>query len=96
MPYFGVKLSCVCLMFVLCLLIEKIAYSYPKVTYSYLWVTYIDPKVTYSDPKVTPSDPIHLPLPPPTSPGQVLLFSVMRLTVVATNFNLNSRQRHKQ
>ena len=38
-------------------------YSYPKVTYN-------DPKVTYSDPKVTHSDPAHLPLPPPTSPGQ--------------------------
>ena len=36
---------------------------YPKVTYSY-------PRVTYSDPKVTQSDPTHLPLPPPTSPGQ--------------------------
>ena len=30
-PYFGVKLSCVCLM----IAYKKIAYSYPKVTYSY-------------------------------------------------------------
>ena len=42
LPYFGVKLSCVCLMFAY----RKTAYSYPKVTYSY-------PKVTYSDPRVT-------------------------------------------
>ena len=54
-------------MFALCLLIEKIAYSYPEVTYSYPRVTYSDPKVTYSDSKVTHSDPTHLPLPPPTS-----------------------------
>ena len=44
-------------LFALCLLIEKIAYSYPKVTYSYPRVTYSDPRVTYSDPKVTYSDP---------------------------------------
>ena len=33
-PYFWVKLSCVCLMFALCLLIDKkvMTYSYPKVT----------------------------------------------------------------
>ena len=31
LPYFGVKLSCVCLMFAYR---KKIAYSYPKVTYS--------------------------------------------------------------
>ena len=42
LPYFGVKLSCLCLPYVQCLLMEKIAYSYYKVTYSY-------PKVTYSD-----------------------------------------------
>ena len=30
LPYFGVKLSCVCLMFAY----RKIAYSYPKVTHS--------------------------------------------------------------
>ena len=29
----------------------------------------------YINPKVTPSDPTHLPLPPPASPGQVLLIS---------------------
>ena len=40
-------------MFALCLLIEKIAYSYPMVTYGYPRVTYSDPKVTYSDLKVT-------------------------------------------
>ena len=55
-------------MFALCLLIEKIAYSYPKVTYS-------DPRVTYSDPKVTHSDPTHLPLPPPASPALHLAIS---------------------
>ena len=65
MPYFGVKLSCVCLMFAYR---EEIAYSYPKVTYSYLRVTYHDPRMTYSDPKVTHSDPTHLLLPPPASP----------------------------
>ena len=62
-------------MFALCLLIEKIAYSYPKVTYSYPIVTYIDPKVTYSDLKMTHSDPTHLPLPPPASPGSLLAIS---------------------
>ena len=42
LPYFGVKLSCLCLPYAQCLLMEKIAYCYYKVTYSY-------PKVTYSD-----------------------------------------------
>ena len=41
LPYFGVKLSWVCLMCYVCLE-KKISYSYPKVTYSY-------PRVTYSD-----------------------------------------------
>ena len=36
LPYFGVKLSCVCLMFAYR---KKIAYSYPKVIYSYPNVT---------------------------------------------------------
>ena len=58
-PYFGVKLSRVCL---------KVTYSYPKVTYSY-------PRVTYSDPKVTHSEPTHLPLPPPASPSLCLAIS---------------------
>ena len=44
-------------LFALCLLIEKIAYSYPKVTYSYPRVTYSDPKASYSEPKVTHGDP---------------------------------------
>ena len=35
LPYFGMKLSCVCLMFSY----KKTAYSYPKVTYSYPKVT---------------------------------------------------------
>ena len=38
LPYFGVKLSCVCLMFAFR---KKIAYSYPNVNYSGLKVTYI-------------------------------------------------------
>ena len=62
-------------MFALCLLIEKIAYSYPKMTYSYPRVTYNGLKVTISEPNVTHSDPTHLPLPPPTSPGQHLAIS---------------------
>ena len=65
MPYYGVKLSCVCLMFAYR---KKIAYSYPKVTYSY-------PRVTFSDHKVTLIDPTHLPLPPPTSPESHLAIS---------------------
>ena len=36
LPYFGVKLSCVCLMFAYR---KKIAYSYPKVAYKYPKVT---------------------------------------------------------
>ena len=56
LPYFEVKLSCVCLIF----------------TYRKNRVTYSDPKVTYSDPKVTHSDPTHLPLPPAASPGHNL------------------------
>ena len=71
LPYFGLKLSC----FALCLLIEKIAYSYLKVTYSYPRVNYSDPKVTLSDPKVTHSDLKHFPLPPPTSPEPHLAIS---------------------
>ena len=39
LPYFVVKLSCVCLMFVY----VKITYSYPKVTNSYHKVTYSYP-----------------------------------------------------
>ena len=50
LPYFGVMLNCVCLMFEYR---KKIANSYPKVTYSYPKVTYSYPKVTYSYPKVT-------------------------------------------
>ena len=38
LPYFGVKLSCVCLMFAYRREIAY-AYSYPKVTYSYSKVT---------------------------------------------------------
>ena len=47
LPYFGVKLSCVCLMFAYK---KKImTYSDPVVTHNYLKVTYSYPKVTYSD-----------------------------------------------
>ena len=46
LPYFRVKLSCVCLMFRL--LIEKIV-----MTYSDPMVTYSHPKMTYRYPKVT-------------------------------------------
>ena len=63
LPYFGVKLSCICLLF---------AYSkdgYPKLTYSCPKVTYSGPKVTYSDPKMTHGDLTHLPFPPPNSLG---------------------------
>ena len=42
LPYFGVKLSCVCLMFAYR---KKIAYSYPKVAYKYPKVTLCYPKV---------------------------------------------------
>ena len=41
LPYFGVKLSCVCIKF-----------AYRKKV-----MTYIDPMVTYSYPRVTYSDP---------------------------------------
>ena len=44
MPYFRVKLSCVCLMF---------AYRKKVMTYSDPMVTYSHPKMTYSYPKVT-------------------------------------------
>ena len=44
LPYFRVKLSCVCLMF---------AYRKKVVTYSDPMVTYSYPKMTCSDPKVT-------------------------------------------
>ena len=44
LPYFGVKLSCVCLMFV---------YRKKVMTYSDPMVTYGHPKMTYSYPKVT-------------------------------------------
>ena len=44
LPYFGVKLSCVCLMF---------AYRKKIMTYSDHMVTYSHPKMTYSYPKVT-------------------------------------------
>ena len=57
----------------------NITVNYPKMTYSYPKVTYRDPKVTYSDPKVAHSDPTHLPLPPPTSPGQHLAISLLKL-----------------
>ena len=73
LPYFGVKLSRVCLK--VTYILPKVTYSYPKVTYSYLMVTYSDLKVTYSDPKVTHSDHTHLPLPPPASPGSLLAIS---------------------
>ena len=87
LPYFGVKFSCVCLMFayrkkVMTYSDPKVTYSYPRVTYgdarvthSYPRVTYNDPKVTYSDPKVTHSDPTHLPLPLPASPGSLQAIS---------------------
>ena len=68
-------------------------------TYSYPRVTYSDPKVTYSDSKVTHSDPTHLPLPPPTSPEPDQEIGEVKLNVrwwvvlvVATNFNVSSRQ----
>ena len=66
LPYFGVKLSRICL---------KVTYSSPKVSHNYPKVTYSYPKVTYSDPRLTHSDPIHLPLPPPTSPEPYLAIS---------------------
>ena len=44
LPYFRVKLSCVCLMF---------AYRKKVMTYSDPMVTYSHPKMTYSYPKVT-------------------------------------------
>ena len=44
LPYFRVKLSCVCLMF---------AYIKKVMTYSDPMVTYSHPKMTYSYPKVT-------------------------------------------
>ena len=44
LPYFRVKLSCVCLMF---------AYRKKIMTYSDPMVTYSHPKMTYSYPKVT-------------------------------------------
>ena len=44
LPYFGVKLSCVCLMF---------AYRKKVMTYSDPMVTYSHRKMTYSYPKVT-------------------------------------------
>ena len=44
LPYFGVELSCVCLMF---------TYRKKVMTYSYPKVNYSDPKVTHSYPKVT-------------------------------------------
>ena len=44
LPYFRVKLSCVCLMF---------AYRKKIITYSDPMVTYSHPKMTYSYPKVT-------------------------------------------
>ena len=44
LPYFGVKLSCVCLMF---------AHRKRVMTYSDPMVTYSHPKMTYSYPKVT-------------------------------------------
>ena len=44
LPYFRVKLSCVCLMF---------AYRKKVMTYSDPMVTYSHPKMTYSHPKVT-------------------------------------------
>ena len=77
LPYFRVKLSCVCL-------IEKkemtysdpmVTYSHPKMTYSYPKVTYSDPKMTLSELQVTHSDPIPLPIPPPASPGYNLAIS---------------------
>ena len=67
-----VKLSCVCLMFAYR---KKIAFSYPKLTYSYPRVTYSGLDVTFREPNVTHSDPTHLPLHPPTSPGQHLAIS---------------------
>ena len=82
------KLSCVCLLF---------AYSkdgYPKLTYSCPKVTYSGPKVTYSDPKMTHGDLTHLHRTHfvPISP---LVRKIKRLGewVVATNFNVSSRQR---
>ena len=44
LPYFRVKLSCVCLMF---------AFRKKVMTYSDPMVTYSHPKMTYSYPKVT-------------------------------------------
>ena len=59
LPYFGVKLSCVCLMFAYRKKLPIVTLRWPT-AYSYHRVTYSEPKVTYSD-------PTHLPLPQPTS-----------------------------
>ena len=50
-PYFGVKLSCVCLLFAYRK--KVITYSDPIVTYSHLKMTYSYPNVNYSGLKVT-------------------------------------------
>ena len=50
-PYFGVKLSCVCLLFAYRK--KVMTYSDPIVTYSHLKMTYSYPNVNYSGLKVT-------------------------------------------
>ena len=50
-PYFGVKLSCVCLLFAYRK--KVMTYSDPIVTYSHLKMTYSYPYVNYSGLKVT-------------------------------------------
>ena len=62
LPYFGVKLSCVCLFLlkgrkVMTYSDPLVTYSHPKITYSYPNVNYSGLKVTYSYPKVTYGDP---------------------------------------
>ena len=52
-PYFGVKLSCVCLMFayrkkIMTYCDPIVTYSHLKMTYSYPYVNYSGLKVTYS------------------------------------------------
>ena len=42
-PYFGVKLSCVCL----------VTYSHPMVTLTYLKMTFTNPEMTCTNPKLT-------------------------------------------
>ena len=64
LPYFRVKLSCVCIMFAYRKKLPTVTLRWAIVSLGWhnvtlMWPT-CDPKVTYSDPKVTYSDPTHL------------------------------------